>query len=234
MNDTAHKLGRPEWGQEDDDVAAEYAAGLGIQAPSEEAAKQAASLLRADWRAAAQFYWAAAFMALKEGQFSAMRENARIAASADQQAAPDGRLLAAIFGGCEKRPAERSVTLGRRLSTGVVAEARAAVQAEMARHDAAARAAAESQAASARAERRAEDRAADSARATEVAAQLAVGQTYTASLPYKLAKKADGLCRVDGVLVAVPGVSDGQAVRITALRVGRLYGLRYEAEGELA
>lgn len=231
MSDTAYRLGRPEWAQ-DDEAAACSAAGLDFQANNGGEAKQAASL-RAEWAAAAAYYWAASYVALEEGDYRVMRENARIAKEAEQAASPEGSLLASIFGGCEKRPAERTVLIGRKLPADQVQAAKSAVQAEMARHTAAESQVAAQRVAAARADRKATDTATANARAAEVAGKLAVGQTYTASLPYRLGKKSDGLCWVAGVLVAVPGVNDGQTVRITALRVGRSYGLKYEAEGEI-
>lgn len=235
MTDTAYILGRPEWGQPDDEAAEEYAASIGTspEVADEAAVNIAAATLRADWAAAAAYYWAAAYAALVGHDYRLMRENARIAAEAQQYASPEGVLLAAIFGGCEKRAPERPVAMGRTLPADQVAQARAAVQAEMARHEATAAKAAAKRAADAQVERRSEGRDAAQARATEVAGKLAVGQTYVASLPYRLGKKSSGLCWVNGVLVAVPNVSDGNVVRITALRVGRSYGLKYEAEGEL-
>lgn len=130
-------LGRPEWGQPDDEAADEYAASFqppGVVENDESAARAAAQERRAEWRAAAAYYWATAYAALTIRDFRAMRQNAALASDAETRGGPDGVLLAAIFGGCDKRPPETAVVAGRKLSEDLVRAGRAAVLTEIKQH----------------------------------------------------------------------------------------------------
>lgn len=120
-------LGRPEWGQPDDEAVAEYAASL----PTIEVVEEEALTLRQEWRAAVGYYWAAAYAAMTHGDMRLARESAKIATEATDRWCVDGVLKAAIFGGCQSRPNEKVVALGRQLASSDVAEARRAVTARL-------------------------------------------------------------------------------------------------------
>lgn len=98
---------------------------------TEKAAEKAAASLKANWRAAASFYWASAYLALQDGNRRLAMTCAKQAGDAEYQASPDANLLAAIFGGCESRPADRPVQIGSKMAADQVAEARKVVRAAL-------------------------------------------------------------------------------------------------------
>lgn len=133
MSTHHHLAGLPEWA--DAQTAADAVAALGLavdQAQQPDDAVAAARQLRADWSAAAAGYWAKAAIAMKNRDFNLMRTSAKQATDADQMASPEGVLMAAIFGGCQRTPPAAMVQAGRNLPADLVKQARQAVQANMA------------------------------------------------------------------------------------------------------
>lgn len=87
-----------------------------------------------DWVHAARFYWARAYVALTERNFSAMRAMAEQAKDATHRVSPEGALMDGIFGASTKAPEARAVSMGEKITHEQAMKAREAVEAEMARH----------------------------------------------------------------------------------------------------
>jgi len=96
--------------------------------------KSAAIQQRDDWAAAAQYYWAKAYMAMTQRDYRLMRVVADQAQGADKAASLDGAVLGAIFGVAPACADTQAIAQGRGLPKADVAAARKAVLAEVAKH----------------------------------------------------------------------------------------------------
>lgn len=203
--------------------AGAYAAAC--RSTGEKEADEEARGMRANHAAAGRYYWAAAYAALDRRDWDSMRAHAAQAKAADEIASPNGVLLAAIFGGCERVAEERAVAQGRDLPADLVAQARKAVQAEMARH---------------RATKRKPARPAAPVRAAYTGHLPAVGAVVRVMVSVKLAATLPGFAWVpaadgDGtVTIYCPGVTDGTFVRIVSHDERRVGKNVAEAQGVLA
>lgn len=88
------------------------------------------------WQQAAKFYWAQAFLAREEKAWERMRACAKQAKDAERFASPEGRLLAAVFGGTIPEAPEPAVKRGATLPDESVKQARQAVIDEIAKREA--------------------------------------------------------------------------------------------------
>jgi hypothetical protein len=79
------------------------------------------------WQQAAKFYWSQAYLAREEKAWERMRACAKQAKDAERFASPEGRLLAAVFGGTIPEAPELAVKRGGTLPDDAVKQARQAV-----------------------------------------------------------------------------------------------------------
>lgn len=89
------------------------------------------------WQQAAKFYWSQAYIAREEKAWTRMRACVKQAKEAERFASPEGRMLAAVFGGTIPESPELAVKRGATLPDDAVKQARQAVLDEIVKHDAA-------------------------------------------------------------------------------------------------
>ena len=237
MSHHHHLAGLPEWA--DDLTAEETVEALGLSlnpSPSPRDEEERADFPRRQgWRLAAAFYWATAHLALTEQNWPAMRQAATQARDCETKANP---LLNAVFGSSSFAP-DNLVAQGARLTPQQVVDHQRAVSLAIIRHDRADHQRAQRQRLAQQQTQALVDQQHDQAVALRAQHALSIGETYIASVPYKLAKKSVGLCSINGVrVIIVPGpsggrvqIADGDLVQITAFSHGKLFGLHYEAAG---
>lgn len=157
----------------------------------------------------------AAAEAIKSRNWDAKRHALAVMA---QAAEGRDRVVAAIFGARREIPAQYAglERAGAHIQRGDVAEAMAVIAADKQQ---------------ARRSDLAQPRAAAAEPAAVTAPTTPVGADVRASRPYKLAKATDDLCYLGGELAHVPGVQDGDTVRVTAHTSGRAYGKKYVMVG---
>lgn len=197
-----HIAGLPEWA--DEELAAETVHALGLsmdaQAPASPEVVPAT-----EWAAAGAYYWAAAYAAMLERRFDAMRAAADVAADADMRVSPEGALLGAVFGMDGKRPQARAVALGAKLAAADVAAARDAVKAELARFAAAQKSRVAADRVAHAAELRAHDKEVRDRKKASAHAEASAGASLVAGQRVEVSFRKTHFVKVGGEFVTVTG-----------------------------